>query len=111
VGPLSLQFSAGWRITGNSLRSESHGPQGQTLIATYISIVPGAVPNPASKALEGARGFARDRMPGFAEKNGRVVRPVTESTLPDSRVEFSAASEGKRMFRDYYFLQYLFPAK
>jgi len=50
-------------------------------------------------------------MPGLAEKNGKVLRPVTESLLADSHVEFSAASAGKRMFRDYYFIQYLIAGK
>jgi hypothetical protein len=111
VGPLNLTLFGEWRTTGNSQHFESHGPDGETLIATYASLVPGAVSDPTSKVLETARGFARDRMRGLAEKNGKVVRPVTESSLPDSSVEFSAASAGKRMFRDYYFIQYLLTAK
>jgi len=50
-------------------------------------------------------------MPGLAAKYGKVLRPVTESLLADSHVEFSAASAGKRMFRDYYFIQYLIVGK
>jgi len=111
IGPLHLQISSGWRTTGNSQHLESHGPDGQILIVTYAAIVPGSVPDPAAKVLETARAFARDKMPGLAEKNGKVLRPVTESPLPDSRVEFSAASSGKRMFRDYYFIQYLLTGK
>jgi hypothetical protein len=111
VGPLVLQLPAGWRITGNSQRVESHGPDGQTLIANYASLISGAVPDPASHVLETARGFAHDRMPGLAEKNGKVIRPVTEQGLPDARYEFSSASQGRRMFRDYYFMQYLFTSK
>jgi hypothetical protein len=111
IGPLNLQLSPGWRTTGNSQHLESHGPDGQTLIATYAAIVPGSVSDPTSKVLETARGYARDRMPGLAEKNGKVLRPVTEFLLADSRVEFSAASAGRRMFRDYYFIQYLIAGK
>lgn len=111
VGPLVLQLPAGWRISGNSQRVESHGPNGQTLIANYASLITGAVPDPVSFVLETARGFARDRMPGLADKNGKVIRPVTERGLPDARSEFLAASQGKRMFRDYYFLQYLLTSK
>jgi hypothetical protein len=111
IGPLNLQLSPGWRTTGNAQHVESHGPDGQTIIATYAAIVSGSVSDPTSKVLETARGFARDRMPGLAEKNGKVQRPVTESSLADSRVEFSAASAGKRMFRDYYFIQYLIAGK
>ena len=111
VGPLELQLPGGWRIVGNSQRVEGHGPDGQTLIANYASLKPGAVPEPSSQVLETARGFARDRMPGLAEKNGTVIRPVTERALADSQFEFSAASQGKRMFRDYYFVQYLLTSK
>jgi len=111
VGPLVLQLPTGWRITGNSQRVESHGPDGQILIANYASLIAGAVPDPAAHVLETARGFARDRMPGLAEKNGKVLRPVTERELPGARREFSAASQGRRMFRDYYFMQYLLTSK
>jgi len=50
-------------------------------------------------------------MPRLAKKNGNVIRQVTELALADSLFEFSAVSQGKRMFRDYYFLQYLLPWK
>jgi len=111
IGPLHLMLSSGWRTTGNSQHQESHGPDGQTIIATFAAIVPGSVPDPAAKVLETAREFAKNGMPGLAEKNGKVLRPVTESPLADSRVEFSAVSAGKRMFRDYYFIQYLLTGK
>jgi len=111
VGPLVLPLSGTWQTTGNSLHCESHGPSGQTLIATYAALVRGASPDPVSQVLTTARGFARDKMPGLAAKNGKVVRPVTELITPESRILISAASAGKRMFRDYYFIQYLLPAK
>ena len=50
-------------------------------------------------------------MPSVAEKNGKVIRPVVEQPLPDSRSQFSAASQGRRMFREYYFIQYLLASK
>lgn len=111
VGPLELQLPAGWRIASTPQRVEGHGPDGQNLIASYVSLKPGAVLDPSSQVLESARGFARDEMPRLAKKNGNVIRQVTELALADSLFEFSAVSQGKRMFRDYYFLQYLLPWK
>jgi hypothetical protein len=46
-------------------------------------------------------------MPGLADKNGEVLRPLTETALPESRVQFSTVSQGRKAFQDYYFLQYL----
>jgi hypothetical protein len=111
VGPLILPLTGAWQTNGNSLHLESHGPNGQTLIASYAALVRGVSPDPTTQVLQKAREVARDLMPGLAAKNGKVVRPVTESPSPESRIVFSAASAGKRMFRDYYFLQYLLTAK
>jgi hypothetical protein len=118
IGDLHESASFGGAVSPQNYESplsiscvESHGPDGQTLIANYASLISGAVPDPASHVLETARGFAHDRMPGLAEKNGKVIRPVTEQGLPDARYEFSSASQGRRMFRDYYFMQYLFTSK
>ena len=68
IGPLHLMLSSGWRTTGNSQHQESHGPDGQTIIATFAAIVPGSVPDPAAKVLETARMFAHDRMPALPKR-------------------------------------------
>lgn len=111
VGPLVLPLTGEWHTMGNSLHLESHGPNGRTVIASYAALVRGVSPDPTTQVLQKAREVARNLMPDLAAKNGKVVRPVAESPSPESRIVFSAASAGKRMFRDYYFLQYLLPAK
>ena len=110
LGPLTLQFPVGWNFHGNPGRVEGRGPHEEGAIADYFS-AKGAVEDTAAAVLTTARGFANDKMPALAQKNGKVIRPVAEQTQADGRTEFSAVSQGKRLFRDYFFLQYLFSSK
>jgi hypothetical protein len=110
LGPLTLQFPAGWKMQGNAVRVVGRGPNGEGMIANYAG-VKGAAGDPSAAVLTTARGFADDKMPGLAQKNGKVIRAVAEHALPDGTTEFSALSQGKKLFRDYFFLQYLFSSK
>jgi hypothetical protein len=53
------------------------------------------------------RGFAREKMPGIASKNGEVIQPVSETAVSENRVLFTAATKTSRSFGEGYFLQYL----
>jgi hypothetical protein len=107
LGPLVLQFPAGWKMQGNSARVEGRGPHDEVLIADYYN-VKDSVADPSAQVLATAREFARGKMPVLAQKNGRVLRPVTEQALDGGRTEFSAVTQEKRLFRAHFFLQYLF---
>ena len=107
LGPLVLQFPAGWKMQGNSSRVEGRGPQEERLIADYYG-VKDSVADPAAQVLSTAREFARGKMPELAQKNGKVLRPVTEQALEGGRTEFSAVTQEKKLFRAHFFLQYLF---
>ena len=107
LGPLVLQFPAGWRMQGNPLRVEGLGPHEQRIIADYYGVKDG-VADPAAQVLSTAREFARDKMPELAQKNGNVLRPVTEQALEGGRTEYSAVTQEKKLFRAHFFLQYLF---
>jgi hypothetical protein len=107
IGPLILQFPSGWQTHGRTERVEGKGPQDERMIANYSGVKP-SVTDPSKAVLAIVHGFAREKMTELAEKSGKVVRAVTEESLANGRVEFSAVSQGKKMFRDYYLLQYLF---
>ena len=55
-------------------------------------------------------GIATEVMPQVASKGKRVVRPVQKIETGDGHVRYSAVSQSQKLFRDYYFLQYLFGA-
>ena len=107
LGPLVLQFPAGWNMQGNSSRVEGSGPHGERMIADYYGVKDG-VADPAAQVLSTARKFARDKMPELAQKNGKALRPVAEQALEGGRTEFSAVTQEKKLFRPQFFLQYLF---
>jgi hypothetical protein len=102
-----LQFPAGWTMQGNSSRVEGRGPHEERMIADYYGVKDG-VTDPAAQVLSTAREFARDKMPELAQKDGAVLRPVTEQALEGGRTAFSAVTQEKKLFRARFFLQYLF---
>jgi hypothetical protein len=107
LGPLVLQFPAGWTMQGNSSRVEGRGPHEERMIADYYGVKDG-VTDPAAQVLGTAREFARVKMPELAQKDGTVLRPVTEQALEGGRTAFSAVTQEKKLFRPRFFLQYLF---
>ncbi len=107
VGTLSLDVPSSWSFSGSNQRAEGRGPDGEGVIVSYRVLKPGAPDPVVEHHWKTIRGFASDRMPELASKNGEVLRPVTEYSLPEGRVQFSALSQGTKMFRSYYFLQYL----
>jgi hypothetical protein len=105
---LTLVFTPEWRFTPGPHRAEGHGPQGEFVIMTYRTLLPDAPADVVEHHWKTIRGFATEKMPGIAASHrNEVRRPLTEIALPDGRVQFSTVSQGKKMFRDYYFLQYL----
>jgi hypothetical protein len=105
---LTLVFTPEWRFTPGPQRAEGHGPQGECVIMNYRTLLPGAPADVVAHHWQTIRGFATEKMPGIAASHQNEVRqPLTETALPDGRVQFSTVSQGKKMFRDYYFLQYL----
>lgn len=112
TGTLSLVFTPEWKLTAGTQRVEGRGPQGEFLIMTYLNLPPDAPAEAVERHWQVIRGFANEKMPGTAAAHqNEVRRPLTETALPDGRVQFSTVSQGKRMFRDYYFLQYLLGSK
>jgi hypothetical protein len=107
IGTLSIDFPVSWHFQGSGQRGEGRGPNGEEVIANYRVLRPGAPPEVTEQHWNTIRGFVKDKMPELAEKNGAVVRHVTESPLQDGRVQFSSISQGKRRGQDYYFVQYL----
>jgi hypothetical protein len=107
MATLALQVPATWRFTGTSERAEGKGPDGEYVIASYRKLKRDAPSDVIAYHWKAIRGFAKDKMPDLAVKNGEVVVAVSEKLLPGGRVQFSAMSQGKKMLRDYYFLQYL----
>jgi len=107
VGTLAMQFPDGWTFQGGKQRAEGKGPDGEAVIVTYRVLVQGAPPEAVEQHWKAVRGFAADKLPEIAAKNGEVLRPPAEVALPGGRVQFSTVSQGKRLLRDYYFLQYL----
>jgi hypothetical protein len=109
IGPMVLQFPSGWQVHGSAERLDGKGPQDARMVANFSGVKP-SVTDPGKAVLAIVHGFARDKMAELAQKSGKVVRAVTEETLANGRIEISAVSQGKKMFKDYYFLQYLFAA-
>jgi hypothetical protein len=108
TGTLNLVFSPEWQFTAGTQRVEGRGPQGEFMIMTYLNLPPDAPADVIERHWQVIRGFANDKMPGIAASHqNEVRRPLTETALPDGRVQFSTVSQGKKMFRDYYFLQYM----
>jgi hypothetical protein len=108
TGTLSLVFSPEWQITAGTQHVEGRGPQGEFMIMNYLNLPPDAPADAVERHWQVIRGFANDKMPGIAASHqNEVRRPLTETALPDGRVQFSTVSQGKKMFRDYYFLQYM----
>ncbi|RYF37184.1 MAG: hypothetical protein EOO38_26780 [Cytophagaceae bacterium] len=105
---LTLVFTPEWRFTLEPQRSEGHGPDGEFVIMNYRTLLPDAPPDVVEHHWKTIRGFATEKMPGIAASHGKQVhRPLTETALPDGRISFSTISQSKKMFKDYYFLQYL----
>jgi hypothetical protein len=105
---LTLEFTPEWKFTPGQQRAEGHGPQGEFVIMNYRTLSPGAPADAVAKHWQTLKGFATEKMPGIATSHKQeVLRPLTETALPDGRVQFSTVSKGKKMFKDYYFLQYL----
>jgi hypothetical protein len=111
LGTLVLRIAPTWQFHGGAQRAEGRGPNGEGLIANYRVLRPEAPPEAVEHHVTTVQGFARGEMPRLAEKNGTVIRAVTEQLLPGGRFQFSAVSQGTKMFRDYYFLQYLLGSK
>lgn len=108
MGSLILSAPSTWRFEGGAnQRVEGKGPDGEGVIANYRFLKPGAPADVIDRHWTTIRGFASERMPGLASKNGDILRPLTETPLPENRVQYSTVSQGKKTFRDYYFLQYL----
>lgn len=107
AGPLSLDLPSTWQFKSDRGTIEGKGPNGELAIVSVRRMKPDAPQDIRGQHMKVVRGFARDAMPGLASKNGEVVRPVTESELPDNRLMFSAATKTSRMFKEGFFLQYL----
>ena len=105
---LTLVFTPGWKVTQGPHRAEGHGPDGEFLIVSHVTLLPDASADAVEHHWKTVNGFANDKMPGIATSHQNTVhRPLTKTELPDGRVQFSTVSQGKKLFRDYYFLQYL----
>jgi hypothetical protein len=105
---LALEFAPGWQLALDGNRAEGHGPDGESIIMNIRALLPDAPADAVERHWQGLRGFATNQMPGIAAAHqNEVRRPLTETALPGGRVQFSTVSQGKKMFRDYYFLQYL----
>jgi hypothetical protein len=108
TGSLTLTFEPEWQFTPGQQRAEGHGPQGEFVIMNYRTLLPNAPADVVEHHWQTIRGFAAKKMPGIAAAHmNEVRRPLTETPLPEGRVQFSTVSQGKKMLRDYYFLQYL----
>jgi hypothetical protein len=104
----ALEFPTGWQLTQDRQRAEGHGPDGEFIIVNTLHLPVDAPPELVDKHWALVRGFAAGQMPGIAASHQNDVRrPLTETALPGGRVQFSTVSQSKRLFRDYYFLQYL----
>jgi hypothetical protein len=109
LGTVAFQVPSSWHFEQSGKhRATGRGPDGASVIANYEVLLPDAPPEATAKHVATVRGFAAEKMPGLADKNGTVIRPVTEQRLPGERVQYSSASQSRRGDRDYYFLQYLF---
>lgn len=105
---LTLVFAPEWQVTQGPHRAEAHGPQGEFLIMSHATLLPDAPAELVERHWQTIRGFANEKMPAIATSHGNTVRrPLAKTELPDGRVQFSIVSQGKKLFRDYYFLQYL----
>ena len=111
LGGVALHFPDTWKFEGGGGHAEGHGPDGEYVIATYRLLRADVPPEAVEHHLSSIDGFARDEMPRLAQKNGKVVRPVTKHELAEGRVIYSAATQDSKLLRDYYFLQYLLGSK
>lgn len=108
TGTLTLVFTPDWQFTPGPHRAEGRGPEGEFVIINYRTLLPDVPTDAVEKHWQFIRGFASEKMPGIAtDHDNQIRRPLTETALPEGRVQFSTVSQGKKMFRDYYFLQYL----
>ena len=108
AGTVTLAFTPEWKWMQGDQRAEGRGPQGELLILTYRTVAPDATTDDVERHRKFVQGFANGKMPGIAVSHDKTVtRPLTETALPDGRVQYATVSQTKKMFRDYYFLQYL----
>jgi len=108
AGDVTLAFTPAWKWTQGDERAEGRGPQGELLIATYRTLSPHASNDDLARHRTFIEGFANNKMPGLAASRDKtVLRPLTETALPGGRVQYATVSQAKKMFRDYYFLQYM----
>jgi hypothetical protein len=105
AGPLTLTLAGGWVVSGDLL--SAHGPGGETLIARYYQRADSAGEHSRAAVMDTARTFASEQMLGISAKNGKPIGAVSETALPDGRALFTAASQGRKLLRPYYLLQYL----
>ena len=108
LGTLDLEFPPPWRFQRSGLRAEGRGPDGESVIAQYRVLHPGAPAEVVAQHWSVIRNFARDEMPGIAAgRSSQVVRPVGETPRPDKRVQFSSVSRKEAAGGERYLLQYL----
>ncbi|WP_152447131.1 hypothetical protein [Janthinobacterium sp. HH01] len=102
--PLHLQLPSTWTLDSARRPMEGHGPDGEKMLVTIAR----ALPNKTTTAREDAHAFAQSVLKDVASRNGKlVVRAVEEFPVPEGKTAYSSASESSRMFRKYYFIQYL----
>jgi hypothetical protein len=88
LGTLALQAPSSWRFEqAGKHRATGRGPEGENVIANYQVLLPSAPPEVVANHVATVRGFAINKMPVVAEKNGTVIRPVTEQRLPGERLQ------------------------
>jgi hypothetical protein len=107
--PLHLILPPTWTFDESKNPIEGRGPDGEKLLITIMKRRSDGGSNSPASAKDLASGFAKDKMPLLAAKDGKtVVRPVTPVSTPEGKVGFAAASEKSGLFSgEQYFVQYL----
>src|SRR5581483_2281232 len=108
MATLAFRVPATWTFSGTNERAEGRGPDGQSVIANYRKLKVDAPAEVKEEHWKIIRGFATDKMPQLAKTNGDVLRPVTLALQPGGQVQYSSVSQGRKVLRQYYFIQYLF---
>lgn len=107
LGTLHLLFPPAWEFRPTEQGGEGAGPDGEEVIISYRVLKPGAPDEVKDDHWRRVRGFANTQMPQLAQKAGTVVRPVTEASLGEGRVLYTAVSQATRRQGPQYFVQYV----
>ncbi|WP_284620783.1 hypothetical protein [Aquabacterium humicola] len=106
-GSLQLDWPEGFTPSSSKPPFEMNGPSGEKVLVTVMrsgkEVTAESAPAEQERMAQGGEGFLRKQ----GEKVGKVVIPLTRSSLPNGSLLMFTGSETAGLFSSGYFLQYM----